>query len=314
VERTVRILIQTTTPALPDNWSIESLALLREHLGSLREGGMRFEVTGRNRERGPDGDDPVLASVDRSPYDELWLFALDMGDGITAAECKAITRFRERGGGILTARDHADMGSSLCTLGGIGAAHHFHSRNPEPDPDRQAPDDVMTRTISWPNYHSGRNGDFQRIVPVSPPHELLRRENTSDLIEFFPAHPHEGAVGVPPAAHGARVVAQGTSVTTGRRFNLVIAFERMRDQNGNLLGRGIAQSSFHHFADYNWDTDRGAPSFVTEPRGQGMKSEPRALQDIRRYMRNVAVWLAPQAARSPTAGTGPSPGGRARSC
>src|SRR5262245_15997055 len=239
---------------------------------------MRFEVTGRNRERGPDGDDPVLVSVDRSSYDELWLFALDMGDGITAAECKAITRFRQRGGGILATRDHADMGSSLCELGGIGAAHHFHSHNPEPEPERRAADDVMNRAISWPNYHSGRNGDFQRVVAVHPVHELLRRESPSDLIEFLPAHPHEGAVGVPPAEHGARIVAQGTSLTTGRLFNLVVAFERVRDEEGNLLGRGVADSSFHHFADYNWDTGRGAPSFVTEPEGQGMKTERRALE------------------------------------
>src|SRR5262249_51320035 len=180
---------------------------------------------------------------------------------------------------------------------GIGAAHHFHSRNPEPDHERHAADDLTNPAISWPNYHSGRNGDFQRIVPVHPVHELLRGENPSDLIEFFPAHPHEGAVGVPPE-RGARSVAQGTSLTTGRRFNLVVAFERVRDQEGNLLGRGVAHSSFHHFADYNWDTGRGAPSFVTEPEGQGMKSERRALQDIRRYVRNLAVWLAPPAGPS----------------
>src|SRR5262245_39687885 len=138
MERTVRILIQTTTPARPDDWSIESLALLGEHLGSLRERGIRFDVTARNREAGPDGSDPVLVSLDRSPYDELWLFALDMGDGITVAECKAITRFRQRGGGILATRDHADMGSSLCGLAGIGAAHHSHSPTPAPALERRA--------------------------------------------------------------------------------------------------------------------------------------------------------------------------------
>src|SRR5262245_41191123 len=90
-----------------------------------------------------------------------------------------------------------------------------------------------------------------------------------------------------------------------------VALRLARDEDGNLLGRGIAHSSFHHFADYNWDTNRGAPSFVTEPQGQGMKSEPLALQDIRRYVRNLAVWLAPSAERSAATGTGPSPGGRA---
>ena len=82
-------------------------------------------------------------------------------------------------------------------------------------------------------------------------------------------------------------------LTTGRRFNLAIAFERSVDADGNKLGRGIAESSFHHFADYNWDKSHGAPSFVTEPEGDGMKTEPRAQEDIRRYVLNLAFWLAP---------------------
>jgi hypothetical protein len=102
-------------------------------------------------------------------------------------------------------------------------------------------------------------------------------------------------VSVPADQPGARVVAQGTSLATGRRFNLVVAFECTRDREGRLLGRGVAHSSFHHFADYNWDTTRGAPSFVTEPEGSGLRGEPRAMRDIRRYVRNLAVWLAPPA-------------------
>ena len=34
-------------------------------------------------------------------------------------------------------------------------------------------DDQDTPTIFWPNYHSGSNGDFQRIAAVEPVHELL---------------------------------------------------------------------------------------------------------------------------------------------
>ena len=299
LERTIRILLQTTTPGGPDDWSIDSLTLLREHLASLRDGDTRFAVTARNRESGADGDDPVLASLDRSRFDELWLFALDGGDGMSAGDCRGIDRFRRRGGGILATRDHQDMGSSLCNLGGIGAAHYFHSRNPEPEPDRQVADDVGTPSISWPNYHSGRNGDFQKIIPLAPEHELLRNAGPAGSIELFPAHPHEGAVGPPPADHSARVVAQGTSLTTGRRFNLIVAFDRSPRPDGKLLGRGVAESSFHHFADYNWDTGRGAPSFVTESPGRGMQTEPRALADIKRYVRNLAVWLAPLNAEGP---------------
>ncbi|HEY2797845.1 MAG TPA: hypothetical protein VGK26_08165 [Thermoanaerobaculia bacterium] len=296
MDRTLRILVQTTTPAEPDNWSIDSLSLLRGHLGSLREDGVCFDVTARNREAAPGEPDPQLARLDESDFDELWLFALDSGDGLTPADCQGITRFRQRGGGILSARDHQDMGSSLCTLGGVGLAHYFQTKNPEPDLARRVPDDLETPTISWPNYHSGRNGDCQRITAAAPIHELLNHPDArTGRIEYFPAHPHEGAVGAPASDPSARVVATGTSLTTGRPFNLVVAFERSRNRHGHTLGRAVAESSFHHFADYNWDTSRGAPSFVTEPEGTGMKTESRALPDIRRYVRNLAFWLAPAA-------------------
>jgi len=290
----LRILLQTTTPAHPDDWSIDSLSLLRRQLEEVRVGDQPVLVTARNKEAPRSGPDPVLAEIDRSDFDELWLFALDSGGGLSAEECAAIDRFRRRGGGLLTARDHQDMGRSLCSLGGVGAANHFQNQNPEPESSRRQIDDRDTPTISWPNYHSGRNGDFQRIGAVEPVHPLLRDpENPERTIEFFPSHPHEGAVSAPPGDASARVIARGCSTSSGRPFNLVVAFERFRDRDGNLLGRAAAHSSFHHFADYNWDTRKGAPSFVTEPEGTGMISNPRAAADIRAYVANLARWLAP---------------------
>jgi len=294
-ERPIRILLQTTIPAVEDDWNIGRFSLLREHLASLTDnrGSPLYEVVARDRQAGPNGDDSVMAALDRSDFDELWLFAVDTGNGLSRGDCAGITRFRNRGGGILATRDHQDLGSSLCTLGGPGAAHFFHSRNPEPDNSRCSRDDKQTESISWPNYHSGRNGDWQRIQPVGPIHELLRDPASSGIVEYFAAHPHEGAVGVPAGARNARVIATGTSQATGRVFNLAVGFDRARDVDGSLLGRGIAESSFHHFADCNWDTDRGAPSFVTEPLGDGIKREPRALDHIKVYVANLAAWLAP---------------------
>jgi hypothetical protein len=66
-----------------------------------------------------------------------------------------------------------------------------------------------------------------------------------------------------------------------------------RQLNGKSPGRVIAQSTFHHFADYNWNVANGCPSFVTEPEGDGMQTEPSALADIHAYVRNLVTWLAP---------------------
>jgi hypothetical protein len=295
-DRPLRILLQTTIPTASDDWSIQRFSLLREHLSSLRDamGAPLCEVAVRNREALTGGDDPVLSSLDTLDFDEVWLFAVDSGDGLSANDCAAIRRFHARGGGLLTTRDHEDLGSSLVTLGGVGAAHFFHTRNWDPDPLRCAIDDHETQTISWPNYHSGRNGDYQPILAVAPVHELLRRPDTAaGVICSFPAHPHEGAVGVPEDEPNARVIATGRSQITGSTFNLAVAFERSNANADGCLGRGVAESSFHHFVDYNWDPDRGAPSFVIEPVGDGTKRSPDLLDDIKVYVRNLAAWLAP---------------------
>jgi hypothetical protein len=288
-----RILLQTTIPGVADDWNIGRFSLLNQYLSSLQNdhGNPLFKVTPRNRRTDAEGNDEVLSNLDESGFDQLWIFAVDVGDGLTTSDCEGITRFRQRGGGILSTRDHQDLGSSLCTIGGVGRAHHFQTKQPEPDESRHVRDDQATQEISWPNYHSGANGDYQKIHATAPVHEILRRpDNTS--IEYFPSHPHEGAVGVPDDENSARVVATGVSQVTGRTFNLVVAFEQADDDHGNRLGRAIAESSFHHFVDYNWDTSMGCPSFLVEPPGNQIEREPEKLEDIKTYVRNVAVWLA----------------------
>jgi hypothetical protein len=281
-----RILLQTTIPSIEDDWNIDRFSLLAGELSAVGQ------VTARNRETDAEGNDALLTRLDETDFDEVWLFAVDTGDGLTVSDCEGITRFRQRGGGLLTTRDHEDLGSSLCTLGGVGRAHFFHTKHREPDESRHVPDDQETRSISWPNYHSGSNGNYQEISPVSPIHELLHRQSASGVIEYFPAHPHEGAVGVPEDEDSARVIATGVSQVSHRPFNLIVVFESMTDGHGNKLGRALAHASFHHFVDYNWDISKGCPSFLLEPPGDQIRREPEKLEDIRTYVRNAARWLA----------------------
>ena len=288
----VKILLQTTIPYAEDDWHVGRFSQLRAHLESQvdDDGVELYDITARNRETDANGNDVVLSVLDQTDFDELWLFAVDVGDGLTADDCAGITRFRQRGGGILSTRDHNDLGSSLCTLGGIGAAHYFHSKNPDPDPERHIRDDQVTTNIDFPNYHSGANGDFHEIALVGDVHDLLRRGDGS-TIEYFPSHPHEGGVGAVANDASCRVIATGTSKVTGRDFNLIVAFENSNDRHGNRLGRAIAESSFHHLVDYNWNTELGCPTFLEEPPGDGYLKRPDALDDIKRYVENAAAWL-----------------------
>jgi hypothetical protein len=277
------ILIQTTIAPAADDWAIARFT----QLIALLAGQPASHVIARDREPGA-APDSVLSTIDARDIDVLFLLAVDTGGGLRPQECAAIERFRQRGGGLLLARDHMDLGSSLCGVAGVGQAHHFHTKNPEEDPRRQANDDVETAYIQWPNYHSGRNGDDQAVTVCGPAIHpvLINPASPTGAIRYFPAHPHEGAVSA-PEGQPARVIATGRSRVSGAPFNLVVAFE---GQDG--MGRALAHSSFHHFADYNWDSTTGCPGFVSEAPGQGMATNPAALADIRRYVVNAATWLA----------------------
>ena len=296
MSKPIHILLQTTIPFSEDDWTIDRFSLLADYLASIRdESGARiYEVTTRNRETNVQGDDVVLSTLDTSDFHQLWLFAVESGYGLTGADCSAITRFHRQGGGLLTTRDHQDLGASLCTLGGVGRAHFFHTTNLDPDESRHVEDDRETTTISWPNYHSGNNGDYQRVTALGQLHDVLRNEeNASGAIEYFPAHPHEGSVGVPEGEDRARVIAIGHSTTTGRDFSLIVALEGKDHPDGSRSGQAIAQSSFHHFVDYNWDVSKGCPSFLVEPPGDEIQRDPLKLNDVKIYVRNVARWLSP---------------------
>ncbi|MGD1932100.1 MAG: hypothetical protein ACFB12_24670 [Leptolyngbyaceae cyanobacterium] len=292
-----RILLQTTLlPTDTDDWTITRFSLLQRYLGGLKDGDGNplFVVTARDRTPDVEGNDPMLSSLSRDRFDELWLFALDVGGGLSEADCAGITRFHQQGGGILTTRDHQDMGISMCALKPLGQFHYFHSRQNHPDPAHRDRDDPYTTSIDWPNYHSGANGDLQTINPVEPVHPLLQGVNGP--LQYFLAHPHEGGVGVPEQMPQARVIATGKSKATKRPFNLVVASDRATDAAGNQTGRVVAQSTFHHFVDYNIDPSLGCPSFVDEPPGQGIRANPVGVADVYTYFRNLALWLAPDAA------------------
>ncbi len=277
-----RILLQTTIVDTHDDWNVGRFSLLADQLR-----GDGHDVTARNRDAGE--VDPVLSRLDELDHDMLWLLAVDTGGGLSAPDAAGILRFRARGGGVVTARDHHDLGSCLRALGSIGRVNHFHSENPEPNARR---DDQDNPGISWPNYHSGANGDYQRVFVDDPVHELLRSDRTeSGHIEWFPAHPHEGAVSAPDDCPFATVVGRGRSIVTRRHFNLAVALDGEVADDGRPMGRALACSTFHHFADLNWDVHAGAPSFVTDPPGHEIERDPERFEIFKGYVRNIADWL-----------------------
>lgn len=280
-----RILFKTTIPNVEDDWHVGRFSLAADHLRRLGH-----DVRACDRMDADTADEDIAAAA-CGEFDQLWLFGVDTGSGLCGLDIIAIDSFRKRGGGLLISRDHQDLGSCLSAIPGIGETQHFQTRNPEADPDRQRIDDTGTPALSWPNYHSGSNGDVQEIATFAPLHPLVSRADGKP-IRWLPSHPHEGAVSAPEDLVGARVVATGRSITTHRDFNLVVAIE----QPG--AGRVVADSSFHHFADCNLDPAAGAPTFVDEPWGDEITRNPEARADAHRYIANIADWLSPNMGRA----------------
>ena len=86
-----KILLQTTIPAIADDWNIARFHLLAEFLDRQRaaDGSRLFQVTARNRDT-RSGPDSLLSRIDQSDVDQMWLFAVDTGDGLSPEDCAAI--------------------------------------------------------------------------------------------------------------------------------------------------------------------------------------------------------------------------------
>jgi len=67
--------------------------------------------------------------------------------------------------------------------------------------------------------------------------------------------------------------------------------------DGHGGGKGWAESTFHHFVDYNWNTAAGCPSFVSEPPSDAIAKNPHLLDDTKAYVRNIVAWMG---VRGPT--------------
>src|SRR5258708_11494266 len=108
----IKILLQTAIPTTADDWSIARFSLLSQFLRDQRRGDERlFEVTARDRDP-PGSPDSVLSTLDQGDFDEMWLFAVDVGNGLSAEGCAAISRFPRIRGGLVVTRHHTEPASS----------------------------------------------------------------------------------------------------------------------------------------------------------------------------------------------------------
>src|SRR6202165_690987 len=170
-----RILVKTTIGPVADDWHVGRFSLLTDHLRSLKDssGGVLYDVVARDRSENQKGDDTDLLQLANGAYDQLWLIGTEETGALTSGDVENVAQFSRRGGGILLTRDHQDLGACLTRLGALGTTQYFQTANPDPDESHRCCDDFETPSISWPNYHSGANGDLQRLDSISTTPALL---------------------------------------------------------------------------------------------------------------------------------------------
>ena len=188
----------------------------------------------------------------------------------------------------MATRDHMDLG--LLYLHPRRRGRRPPLPHQEPRSGRATPQDRRPLHHRHPLAElpfRARTATFRKSPLRGPLHPVLVNPDAADgRVRFLPSHPHEGDISAPPDDPSARVIATGRSLVTAEPFNIAVAFEA-----SDAGGRAIAQSTFHHFADYNWDPSRGKPSFVVEPPGEALRHSAKAQQSIRKYMKNLALWL-----------------------
>ena len=218
----IRILLQTTIPYAEDDWHIGRFSLLRDQLASLKDeaGHPLCSVTTRDRESDAAGNDRVLSKLDLSDFDELWLFAIVTGAGLTEADCQGITRFAARRRHHGHTRDHRPR---ISWHSGASRAHFFIrailSRTPPRRCRRSVYDfDSGPTTIRAPTATIKR---YRPLLDDDLPHERCANPYRRRR-DQVPGSPPRGSSRRPEDEEHPRHC-YGQSKVTGRPFNLVVA-------------------------------------------------------------------------------------------
>lgn len=249
------------------------------------------------------------------------------------AELRVLTEFMDDGGGLFATGDHGSLGRTLCgkvprarsmriweeAAGGVGMNDprrndtNRSGADASTDFDDQS-DDVPQRIE--PKMYQRRQG----LWTVSFPHPLLC--GPDGVIRVMPDHPHEGEC-VEPSNTSATVTFDGYTTTeypdrvgtASRPLPEVIATSFVPAGNtadtkdptdhqkfGSIcaydghragVGRVVTDATWHHFVNINLVGDVGNPTpakrtgFLHSAAGQDH------LDEIKRYFRNIAVWLSP---------------------
>ena len=252
-------------------------------------------------------------SVNLNDFDQVWLFAIDPGNPISASELNAIESYMDGGGGLFATGDHGWLGNGMC--GSITRVKDMRYWNDFPSNNNLTNEVSMggqrRNDTNKPQPGSAFANDFHLQSDAYPqtiavrtfgsgmPHPLLSIPTSirpSGIIDIMPDHPHEGeckpetvftvnSVSIPTQIIATSFVPGGSTSgvkapTQPHCFPSISVWDG-RPANA---GRIVIDSTWHHFVNVNLN-GIGNPSGYT-----GLTTSD--FEVIRRYFMNIATWMS----------------------
>ena len=277
-----RALLQSTIATDANDWCIARFSLLA---AQIRQAGTAldpaFALTAQDYPAAGPAREQLHSDLAAGHYGQVWLMAPDLDNGPEPAFFTALEAAVAVGTQLVIARDHTDLGTSLLALGGclepVTQTQTFKRTWPGLPCDSEYVNPGCP-AIDTPCVVTGQNGGVQ-ICRKRAEHPLLAFDTLIAGHLVLPAHPHEGVIR--PTTASQQVLLSSYSITSGRE-QITAILDEAPDR-----GAVLHHSTFHHFADYNLEVERGAPDFVIDPPSGQITQSPALLADQRAYVAAV---------------------------
>jgi len=261
-------------------------------------------------------------SVTLNDFDQVWLFGINSGSGLPAAELTVVETYMNGGGGLFATGDHGYLGSALC--GNITRVKdmRYWSDNPvastndvnevsmtgkrRNDTNRPKAGDATSL------YFDNQSDNIPQTIAVRTfgagmPHPLLSISTSirpSGIIDIMPDHPHEGeckpstsftvnSVAVPTQVIATSFVLGGSTTGggSGKALTEPHCFPSIAVWDGRLAnaGRIVVDATWHHFVNINLN---GVGSNGSDIPGQQSGLTTADFQVIRQYYMNISLWMS----------------------
>jgi len=258
-------------------------------------------------------------SVKLGDFDQVWLFGIQSGGAISAAEKNAIAAYMDGGGGLFATGDHGSLGNAMSgDLVRVKDMRHWNdtpnsandtnevsmSGRKRNDTNRPA---VGDSTSIW---FDNQSDEIPQTIAVRTfgsgmPHPLLsisKLIRPSGIIDIMPDHPHEGE-----CKHETSFTVNGKTISTqiiatsfvlggstiggnGKALTDPHCFPSIAVWDGTIAnaGRIVVDSTWHHFVNINLN---GVASTVDRP-GVQPGLNPNDFEVIQQYYMNIARWIS----------------------